>query len=1799
MGLLAKTMSSRLAAYVHRHQPTRVLVGGLPTGFLQALAEDWDPSRKLLIVTERSHDFSASLQSYLCRPDDLTAERQHAWVALVCAESSRGIQESIRSAGAGTVREIWSSGFPWKPCSIPGVTWEEVLEEFVVSLGLSSEKSAAIKCIQQFRRELTGEVDAAKELFTALDSITAGPINYDELCYHLGILKHSAGEPLRATKSKDAVLALEDVFLKKFHDEGSEEAVTQLLAANDEVNSSDAALRSKVSAALNHFADEFRLLSPANSSSAVRAWSSIFAGHRNHWAQLGVTELRKLFDQQPTRGKITINDIASGQGMDVFQVGGNYIAVRDLNVEPPAVSVEFSFNTALMDQASASGSPWKLFAVYNRKTYQIEAPLPTGGGPHSRDIRLPQSSRTRAVVGKHLVKLFVGEDSSSERATSGAIILWECCRDYPFIAATSSATCRPGKRARTTETDGSVTFESEQGLILKSQGLVSLRCFVFDFQRDLCIRRPGSSVAESVSNIEQIPSRRCHRFDVSLDVSDGDEMVVEWLNSQNEQHRATVLFEIEEGRTETTDSLSTLLCRAHGGFGKKMVVGYLTDICSGTSVGASDLPINANARLISSFERRQQDVTNGWRPILLDAGDRIDVQRLVPCDSDHFLSSTSLRLHHQATAWRNEIDAQRGNQPIPESVAAYITARAQAIKALQAQFHMSTGETLDEINIARKAYVGVLDEQLLVDYLKSFTEVIRDLESGSFSGRWKWIAATLDTLLVFDRESSSPTVQLLGPFHPFSLTRRYFLQATLGRRLVSGSECPVAQALSHAESLAVGRIVNAQLQSTEAISFSSGDHHWLMLYRQSSEGDLPSAGLQSWLRHAGFSPRIGPLAMDTEVLPQTLRQYVLAYPARQTIRLSLDDCSQSTYEVLADELSAPTEVDDAARRKLRFLIAGQVIVFDRLAKIDEIDGDALSFDPNLPLRWHHKAPHASLPIDIATIERSSSVYFNRRKEKGGAYSRFMPTARRFLTEATSNGLEVASALGAPSGATPLAGAFLTAMSVYEPDSAMLTWGTSWASHMSPQVNWNLCSASQVDPRLFIEYVVSNPGTALWTYRLFSVEDGATPEFGRGHFLVAKVSPSLANGLRAQLAATSIPLDPNALLTDLAKAGLTLGDEFLRAGRAAEGALGQYLVQHLVWQPEGEGAPLPHWETNKSGSGEVISAGFLLQIDPFTKVLDALAGDQTNVLDDPEDSGQRSDLISLQLKFCGQDLWVRPVVLESKYLTTGQANVRNAIAQAEATARKLDHLLEFCIVDPNKQEDPCLAQPERMLLAEMIHLGLRLASISYANSGDSWHAFERKVLTKILSGDYKRDNSKAAVLIHSPRNTDNQLASDTPHAYVSFADASSSITGQPTATYAAVQKATADLVRHQCEASSMEVSSGVLGQTETSHGFEISDQVTVFREDADSSPPIGKQEQRQPSHTQNFEKGNRALILQAHDRFDKAFVGFIGNTAAVEKLRDDLVDALMKTPPHLSSAYLLTGNPSTGKTTLANRIAALLGVTFVKLVGTNLTSASELIDQVNNAFDAAGVQPSLTRQGSQGLPEMEYPACLIFIDEIHLVHQRAQEDLLTMTEANDRYVRLRDRICRFPKATFIGATTRDSEIDRALRTRFGNPVNLRDYNSEEVALMLTVKDVNFAEWSEDVRIGIARLARNQPREAERLARKLQRKLSVALEALSLHEALERLRLEEGLDRNGLDKQAWAVLLGLARERKALGKDALAQQLGIVDEEKLVSEIIPALRAMGLVEQVAAKGQKITDRGMNYLRNEEKPEGELSA
>lgn len=107
MASISETLTRQLEAFVAAHSPTRVLVGGLPGFILESIAQSWRGTDELLLVSgpvASAETLPARVRR--CSPDDLTAARQETWVALVHHSQSRGIQESIRGAGAGTVREV-------------------------------------------------------------------------------------------------------------------------------------------------------------------------------------------------------------------------------------------------------------------------------------------------------------------------------------------------------------------------------------------------------------------------------------------------------------------------------------------------------------------------------------------------------------------------------------------------------------------------------------------------------------------------------------------------------------------------------------------------------------------------------------------------------------------------------------------------------------------------------------------------------------------------------------------------------------------------------------------------------------------------------------------------------------------------------------------------------------------------------------------------------------------------------------------------------------------------------------------------------------------------------------------------------------------------------------------------------------------------------------------------------------------------------------------------------------------------------------------------------------------------------------------------------------------------------------------------------------------------------------------------------------------------------------------------------------------------------------------------------------
>ena len=1132
MGLLADTLRSRLAQFMQAHNPTRILVGGLPGFIIDQIAASWCAPYDLLLVSPGTSTLPANV--HRCRADDLTAERQHVWAALVSPLESRGIQESIRSSAAATVRELWSPGFPWHPCELPGARWADIRMEFIDRIGLTSIRKQVAACLDQFREELRGEVDAGIRFFSALDTLVTAPLTYDDVSFQLGFPKHPAGSNFRKRTDRESVLVLLDQFVEKFKEEVVDDALDHFLDLA-RTHYTDPAVIAQIEAALKFFANEFRHLSPADADNPVRAWRSIFSGNRNSWEVLCTDTLADLLlpdGQRPTFADLTLS---SGQGIQLNQIGDNTIILRDRNVQAPSITADFLFNQTLADQAAqaaAGGTTWRLFARVNRNYTRLADPIPPGTGPHSYQVPLPNE-------GKQIIRFSAGPSTSDEKAASKAITLWECCQEFPLLIASAHAKLRPGKRKRSKDEQGATKLEIEQEITLPAQGRTTLHGYICGLHGALTAVMPGESASRQVTGLSQVPNSRCQQFLLNVEVVEGSEITFSWSDPNGTPHRATVVFDFKGEAGPRDDSLSGVLLRAHGGASAREIKDHLAAVREGHPVAPAELAVKETPKTIAIWETYQQDPTGGWWPMLVSDGADLRDQRLAPFPSGSFFASSHLVLNEQANAWRSATDPAHTIEPPPLQILAYANARSKVLAALAQQFRLAPGETIDEVNIARKAVIGWVPEELLADYLAAYTALLNAARQPTFPAGWRWHPWCLDSILLFTPNATAPTSHLLGPFHPVTLARLFFVQRCLGQRLLDDEPSPLAHIFAQAQPLAVGHVLDAQLQPSKAIAFPTGELHWLWLYRQQSQSNLPETPLVEWLRQAGLDPQTGPLSVDAEVLPQTLKQYILAYPTHQALRLSVEDCSQRTLEVLRDEL-LPQEGSEPDQDRLRTRLPGGVAVYDPITQVKRVDGQLLSYDPDLPLRWHHGKPPTTLPIDIATLPRSSRVDF-QSKSGGGVCSSSVPTARRGLVAFSSAGLEVASALDRAVTPVGLATTLIQLISMFEPAGQQLSWGTSLSMTASPKANWTLCSASQVDPRLFIEYVKRNTGTALWTYRLFSLSQNRTPEFGRGHFLVARVSPSLATALQTLLTGIGLTVAPNDLLSELAQGGLTLGD----------------------------------------------------------------------------------------------------------------------------------------------------------------------------------------------------------------------------------------------------------------------------------------------------------------------------------------------------------------------------------------------------------------------------------------------------------------------------------------------------------------------------------------------------------------------------------------------------------------------------------------------------------------------------------
>jgi len=298
--------------------------------------------------------------------------------------------------------------------------------------------------------------------------------------------------------------------------------------------------------------------------------------------------------------------------------------------------------------------------------------------------------------------------------------------------------------------------------------------------------------------------------------------------------------------------------------------------------------------------------------------------------------------------------------------------------------------------------------------------------------------------------------------------------------------------------------------------------------------------------------------------------------------------------------------------------------------------------------------------------------------------------------------------------------------------------------------------------------------------------------------------------------------------------------------------------------------------------------------------------------------------------------------------------------------------------------------------------------------------------------------------------------------------------------------------------------------------------------------------------------------------------FVGQEAVKQQLAVSIAAAASR--GEALDHVLLAGPPGLGKTSLAQIVAAELGVPFVQTGG-----------------------PVLERKGDIAafLTALE-PRAVFFVDEIHRLASALEETFYPAMEdrclpitvgqgAGARVVTL-----ELPPFTLIGATTRTGLLTTPLRDRFGIQHRLEQYSVNELA-QIVIRSARLldVETDGDGAHLIATRSRGTPRVANRLLKRVRDYAEVHGPGAITEEvavaALELLDIDsEGLDR--LDRE----ILRTICEKFSGGPVGLSTLAAAVEEEQDTIEDVyePYLLQRGLIERTA-RGRAATRRAFEHL------------
>lgn len=298
--------------------------------------------------------------------------------------------------------------------------------------------------------------------------------------------------------------------------------------------------------------------------------------------------------------------------------------------------------------------------------------------------------------------------------------------------------------------------------------------------------------------------------------------------------------------------------------------------------------------------------------------------------------------------------------------------------------------------------------------------------------------------------------------------------------------------------------------------------------------------------------------------------------------------------------------------------------------------------------------------------------------------------------------------------------------------------------------------------------------------------------------------------------------------------------------------------------------------------------------------------------------------------------------------------------------------------------------------------------------------------------------------------------------------------------------------------------------------------------------------------------------------------YIGQNKAKSNLKVYIEAAKLRGEP--LDHVLLSGPPGLGKTTLAGIIAAEMGANLRSTSGPAIEKPGDLAAILTGLCDGDVLFIDEIHRLSRSIEEILYPAMEDFM-----------LDIILGKGPSAKTIRL-----PVPKFTLVGATTRAGQLSTPLRDRFGIPLKLELYTTEDLATIVTRSaGILGIEITPDGASAIASRSRGTPRIANRLLKRVRDfalvkgngKITSELAASSL-EILE-------IDELGLDNVDRRMLEAIIKfyDGGPVGLETLA---ATISEEAVTIEDVyePYLMQIGFLSRTP-RGRCVTKLAYDHL------------